>query len=140
MYIKYYHVEEPAVIESITIDNNSDFAALMKITDQTDASTIKQFVNSHIGTVIEFDGCIALMMKHNNYKTRFDVCIAGGDYDADRVYGPLFAFEDVNYYDMNVSGSDTVTQGMNFRVIAEIEGFSDAGGYVILKPVSLIAR
>lgn len=140
VYIKYYHVEEPAVIESITIDNNSDFAALMKITDQTDASTIKQFVNSHIGTVIEFDGCIALMMKHNNYKTRFDVCIAGGDYDADRVYGPLFAFEDVNYYDMNVSGSDTVTQGMNFRVIAEIEGFSDAGGYVILKPVSLIAR
>ena len=58
----------------------------------------------------------------------------------DEYHGMLFAFEDVNYYDMNVSGSDTVTQGMNFRVIAEIEGFSDAGGYVILKPVSLIAR
>ncbi len=139
VYIKYYHVEEPVVVESITVDNNSDFAALMQITDQTDAATIKQFVNTHIGDVIEFDGCIAFMMNHNNYKTRFDVCMASGDYTG-RMYGPLFAFEDVNYYDMKVSGSDSVSQGMLFRITAEIEGFSNAGGYVILKPVSLVAR
>ena len=59
--IKYYIVEEP--MPNITIDNDADFAALMKITDQTDAATIKQFVNTHIGDVIEFDGCVALMMK-----------------------------------------------------------------------------
>ena len=139
VYIKYYHIEELEIVESITIENNSDFAALMQITDQTDAATIKQFVNTHIGDVIEFDGCIAFMMNHNNYKTRFDVCMAGGDYEG-RVYGPLFAFEDVNYYDMNVSGSDSVSQGMLFRIAAEIVGFSDAGNYVILKPVSLVAR
>ena len=63
--IKYYIVEEP--MPNITIDNDADFAALMKITDQTDAATIKQFVNTHIGDVIEFDGCVALMMKHENY-------------------------------------------------------------------------
>ena len=126
--------------EILTVDNNSDFAALMKIADQTDAATIKQFVNAHIGEVIEFDGCIALMMNHNNYKTRFDVLIAGGNYDADKVYGPLFAFEDVSYYDMNVSGSDTVAEGMNFKIVAEIKGFSDEGGYVLLEPVSLTER
>ena len=136
--IKYYIVEEP--MPNITIDNDADFAALMKITDQTDAATIKQFVNTHIGDVIEFDGCVALMMKHENYNTRFDVAMAGGDYDSDRVYGPLFAFEDVNFYDMNVSGTDTVAQGMNFHIVAEIKGYSEAGGYLILDPVSMTGR
>lgn len=136
--IKYYIVEEP--MPNITIDNDADFAALMKITDQTDAATIKQFVNTHIGNVIEFDGCVALMMKHENYNTRFDVAMAGGDYDSDRVYGPLFAFEDVNFYDMNVSGTDTVAQGMNFHIVAEIKGYSEAGGYIILDPVSMTGR
>ena len=49
----------------------------MKITDQTDAATIRKFANSYKGKVIEFDGCVAFMMQHGNYKTRFDVCLAG---------------------------------------------------------------
>lgn len=125
---------------NLTIENNSTFASLMQITDQTDAATIKDFVNAYKGDTIEFDGCIAFMMKHENYNTRFDVCMAGGNYNADRVYGPLFAFENVNYYDMNVSGTDTVAQGMNFRITAKIKGFSDSGGYIILEPVSLVSR
>ncbi len=135
-----YRVKPEKPVENLTIENNTDFASLMKITDQTDATTIKAFVNAHKGETIEFDGCIALMIKHENYKTRFDVCIAGGNYDADRVYDPLFSFEDVNYYDMNVSGTDTVAQGMNFRITAKIIGFSDAGGYIVLDPVALKAR
>lgn len=131
---------EPFIVENITVNNNSDFATLMQISDQTDATTIKNFVNSYIGTVVEFDGCVALMMKHENYNTRFDVAMVGGDYDDERVYGPLFAFEDVNYYDMNVSGTDTVAQGMNFRIAGEIKGFSSEGGYIILEPVSMTLR
>ncbi len=126
-------------VTAITIDNSAEFASLMSITDQTDTVTIKKFVNSHLGRVIEFDGCIALMMNHKNYTTRFDVCMAGCDYDS-KVYGPLFAFEDVNYYDMNVSGSDSVSEGMNFTIKAKIVGYSDEGGYVILEPISLKAR
>lgn len=140
VYIRYYCVKTPSITESITIENNGDFAALMSITDQTDAATIKKYAISHTDDVIEFDGCIVFMMKHKNLKTRFDVCLAGCDYNASTVYGPLFAFEDVNYYDMNVSGSDSVAQGMNFRITAKIKGFSEAGGYIILKPVSLVAR
>lgn len=124
---------------NITIENNTEFASLMKITDQTDTARIKAYANSHKGDIIEFDGCIALMMQHKKYKTRFDVCIAGGDYKG-RVYGPLFAFEDVSYYEMKVTGSDTVSQGMLFRITAEIEGFSDEGNYIILEPKALVAR
>lgn len=125
---------------NLTIENNEDFAKLMQITDQTDSTTIKNFVSSHKGDKIEFDGCIALMMKHEDYKTRFDVCIAGGNYTSDKVYGPLFAFEDVNYYDMNVSGSDTVAEGMNFTITAKIKGFNEEGCYIILEPVALKTR
>lgn len=125
---------------TLTIENSTDFSSLMKITDQTDVATIKSFVNAHKGDTIEFDGCIVLMMKHEDYKTRFDVCMAGGNYSDGRLYGPLFAFEDVSYYSMNVSGSDTVAERMSFRITAKIKGFSDAGNYIILEPVELVAR
>ena len=132
--------EKPVVKDpNITIDNNADFAALMRITNQTDAATIQKFVSSHIGHVIEFDGCIAFMAQHGSYKTRFDVCMAGGDFSG-RVYGPLFAFEDVSFYDMNVTGSDTVAGGMLFRIAGKITGYSTEGGYIILKPVFLKSR
>lgn len=133
--IMYY-----AVAQNITVENNTDFAALMKITDQTDTDTIKKLIAPLIDNIVEFDGCIVLMMNHNNYKTRFDVCLAGVDYEAERVYGPLFSFEDVSFYDMDVSGTDTVAQGMNFRITAKVKGFDDKGNTVILEPVSLVTR
>lgn len=67
------------------------------------------------------------------------VCLAGGDYTG-KVYGPLFAFEDVNFYEMNVSGTDTVAGGMLFRIAGEIKGYSAEGGYIILEPVFMRAR
>lgn len=123
-----------------TVENSADFAALMSITDQTDAETIKQYVSSHLGTVVEFDGCVGLMMHHADYNTRFDVAIFNGDYDGSRLYGPIFAFENVNFHDMNVSGTDTVAEGMNFRITGEIKGFNEEGCYIILDPVSMILR
>ena len=146
--IKYYSVKEvatesttkaPETTPNITVENNADFAALMGITDQTDATTIQKYVRLLKGKVIEFDGCVVFMMQHGIYKTRFDVCLANGDYSG-RVYGPLFGYEDVNFYDMHVSGADTVAQGMLFRIEAKVVGFNSEGGYVILEPVSMIAR
>lgn len=131
---------KPAEQESnITIENNTDFAALMKITDQTDTVTIRNFANAYKGKVIEFSGCVAFMMQHGSYTTRFDVCLANGNYD-ERVYGPFFAFENVNFYDMNVSGTDTVAGGMLFRIAGKIIGFSEEGEYIILEPVFMKAR
>ncbi len=127
-------------VGNITIDNNEDFANLMKITDLTDNATIKKFVNAHIGDVVEFDGCVALVMNHEEYTTRFDVLIVGGDYNAERVYGPFFAYENVSFFDMKVSGTDVVNGGMNFHFTAEIEGFNEEGGYIILDPIETKAR
>lgn len=126
----------------ITIDNNENFSELMKITDQTDSTTIKNLLKliRKEGKIVEFDGCIGFLMQHENYKTRFDVLVVGGDYTAERVYGPLFSFENVSFFDMNVSGTDTVEGGMNFHIIAKIKGFNDEGNYVILDPIELKVR
>ena len=132
--------EKPVEKEpNITIENNTDFAEMMAITDQTDAATIQKYVRKLTGKVIEFDGCVVFLMQHGNYKTRFDVCLANGDYSG-RVYGPLFSFEDVNFYEMHVSGADEVAGGMLFRITAKVVGFNSEGNYVILEPVSMKAR
>lgn len=125
-------------ITTITIENNRDFADLIKISS-TDSTSIKKFVNAHIGDIIEFDGCIAFMMNHGNYNTRFDVAMMAGSYTG-TTSGPVFSFENVNYYDMNVSGSDEVSQGMHFRITGKILGYNSSGNYIILEPVSLKAR
>lgn len=114
--IVYWKIEETKLPDILTIDNNQDMAKIMKITNQGDTKTISAFATKYKGKTIKFNVCIALMMKHENYKTRFDVAIANGDYKEKRVNGPLFSFMDVNYYDMNVSGSDSVAAGMNFTI------------------------
>ena len=122
----------------IIFDNNEEFNTLM--TTKAYVATTRNFANAHKGEVVEFDGCVALMMKHENYNTRFDVCLAVGDYTADETYGPLFAFENVNFSGMNVSGTDTVAEGMDFRIAGEIVGYSSEGNYIILKPVFMRYR
>lgn len=130
----------------LTINNSDEFAELMKLEDQTDSKTIRTFVNMHKGEKVDFDGCVAYMdnavntLTDKKMKTRFDVAIVGGDYNAKRVYGPFFAFENVNFYDMNVSGTDTVAEGGNYKFKAIVEGFNEKGNYIILKPVSTVAR
>lgn len=81
-----------------------------------------------------------MMMNHGKYKTRFDVCIANGDYNAPRVYGPLFSYIDVSYYDMKAVDTDIIAPKMNFHITAKIEGFSSKGNYIILKPIETKLR
>lgn len=131
---------EDNVPQYITVENDSAFANLMKITDQTDATRINNFASLYRGKIIEFDGCVVFLMKHGSYTTRFDVCLAGCDFESDRVYGPLFSFMDVSYNDMNVYGSDSVEGGMNFHIIAEIKGFDAAACCIELEPVKMIKR
>lgn len=136
--IHYYEVEE--VKPNLTTANCQELVKLLQLTDPNDAS-VRTFVNTYEGRTVEFDGCVVVMMQHEEYETRFDVCLVSGDYDTNRVIsGPIFAFENVNFYDMHVSGTDTVAAEMNFHIEAEIEGFSEEGSYIILKPVSITYR
>lgn len=135
----------PKTEEVITIENNDDFADLMK-TNNDDYKKILDFVSEHEGDIIQFDGTVAFMMHSRNpitneeYKTRFDVLMVGGNYDDAQTYGPQFAFENVAFYNMNVVGTDTVAERMNFTIKGEIVGYDSSGNCILLEPVSMIER
>lgn len=128
--------ESQTTKSNVTVNNNNDFAALMKLKDATDAKTIKKYVDKLTGEDIELDCEVIFMMNHGTYKTRFDVCLGQADADG-YLQGPLFEYIDVNYYDMHVSGSDTVSGGMTFHIVATVLGFDEEGCCVKLDPVSM---
>jgi hypothetical protein len=66
--------EELVVIEAeiITIENNEDFAALLKLKNEFDPS-IKAFAEKYAGRTIEFDCNIASIGPHGDTTTRYDI-------------------------------------------------------------------
>ena len=90
--------------EILTVKNNEDLAAVLAVKDETDP-IIGEFAKKYAGRTIEFDGNIANMMQHGNYKTRYDILIYAGDYSETTAIGPNFKFEDVNVFDLNLTGS-----------------------------------
>jgi predicted small lipoprotein YifL len=128
--------------EIITIDNNKEFAALLKITD-TGHKTIKEFASKYAGRTIEFDGNIAYMNKHENYKTRYDFLVNSGDYSETSTFGPNFQFKDCNYYDLNLTGDnipDSIRMGDNLHFVAKIEGYNEVQELFFLNPISTKVR
>lgn len=126
-------------ITNITIENNEEFAAIMKLSDPS-SPEIADFANSHIDQIVEFDGCVAYIMHHNNYKTRFDVLLVKGDYHEKGPYGAFFAFIDVSFFDMKVDGTDTVARTMGFHIVGKIKEYNEEGNTIVLQPVSLTYR
>lgn len=127
---------EPA--ENLTAENCPDLAAMLSNKAEIDDS-YSAFATKYKGRVIEFDGRIDYCTKHGDYNTRFDYLVSAGDYDPDHQIGPAFKFEDVNYYDLNTD-LDTVSVGLNVRIVAEVISFDSNSGLFYLEPVSVTGR
>lgn len=112
---------EPA--ENLTVENCPDLAALLALRDPGDPS-VAVFASKCYGQVIEFDGCVMNMQHHGDFDTRWDVLLGAGDYDENSVLGPYFRLTDVNFYDMNVSGGDSVYAGLNVHIVAEVGDYN----------------
>ena len=125
--------------EILTPENCPDLAALLQLSDPEDPS-VSAFATTYSGRTIAFDGCILDMQHHGNYSTRFDVLIGANDYDLYRAYGPNFHLTNVNYYDMNVSGSDSVYAGLNVHIVAKVEDYDAITTLFELDIVSMTAR
>lgn len=140
--------EEPAEIpidsneENLTVDNCAELAEILMLKDNFDSS-IKAFAQKYDGRIIEFDGNTAYVSTHENYNTRFDYLIYAGDYSETSVEGPSFQFEDVSYYDLNLTGDnvpDSFGVGLNIHIVAEIIEYDDNTGLFKLDPVSITMR
>jgi hypothetical protein len=94
-----------AADQVLTVANNKEFAALLRLGDYCDDS-IGRFADKYQGKRIEFDGSIANMMNHGSYQTRYDILIGPGNKGADTGIGPAFKFDNVNIYDLNLAGAN----------------------------------
>ena len=128
--------------EILTIENNEDMAALLKVGDFD--PFISEFAEKYSGRIIQFDGYIASMTPHDGYETRFDLLIYTGNYGESSGNALSFKFEDVNIVsDLKLTGSNIpehISEGQNLRITAEVEEYNEVSGLFFLKPVSTEIR
>ena len=124
---------------NLTRENCPDLAALLMLRDPGDSS-VAAFASKYYGRVIEFDGCVMNMQRHGDYNTRWDVLLGSGDYDENSALGPNFHLTDVNFYDMNVSGGDSVYAGLNVHIVAEVGDYNSNSQLFELDIISMGIR
>jgi hypothetical protein len=132
--------ESPA-IEVITLRNNREFAALLKA-DTCDEENVT-FAAKYTGRTVAFDGSIVHMQSYGDYATRFDLLLGPGDKGPKTTVGPAFKYEDVNVFDLNLTGDKipaAVGEGDRFRFVAEVREFNTVQCLFYLDPVSTEVR
>jgi Domain of unknown function (DUF4839)/PASTA domain len=131
----------PAALPVLTIQNNPELRALLAGSDG-DMERIQAFADKYEGQTIEFDGNIANMMPHADFKTRYDMLILAGDYSETSAKGPNFKFEDINVQDLHLTGANVsaVGQGDNLRFTAVVGEYNADNGLFFLDPVSTKVR
>ena len=134
--------DESDADQVLTVANSKEFAALLRVGDYCDES-IGRFADKYEGKGVEFDGSIANMTNHGDYDTRYDILLGPGDKGPETVVGPAFKFEDVNVFDLNLTGAnkpDYVGAGDRLRLVAEVGKFNPDQCIFFLEPVSTEVR
>jgi len=124
--------------EILSVKNNEDLASVLAVKNTNDP-IVGEFAKKYAGRTIEFDGYIAHMMPHEKYTTRYDILINAGDYSETTFSGPDFKFEDVNVFDLNLTGSEipeTIGEGQNLHITAVVEEYNENPGLFFLEPIS----
>lgn len=128
--------------EVLTIDNCMELANILSNKSEIDES-YSSFASKYAGRTIEFDGRIDYVVKHGNYNTRYDILVSAGDYDPNSQIGPIFKFEDVGVYDLDLETlylEDEIEVGKNVRIIAKVGKFDRKSTLFFLDPVSVTER
>ena len=129
--------------EILTVENNKDLASILAVKGNNDL-IISEFAKKYAGKTIEFNGNIAHVMPHENYKTRYDFLIYAGDYsETSGSGGPSFKFKDVNVSDLHLTGSkipENIVAGQNIRIIAKVVEYNEKQALFFLTPISTEIR
>lgn len=132
---------EPELPDVLTVENNKDLAALLQKPEDYDRFT--RFAKTYQGKKIEFDGNLAALAPHGNYKTRVDALIYVGDYsETEAGPGPSFQFRDVGSVGL-LSGPNIpeyLSAGLNLHIIATVDRFERRTGLFLLKPDTVTVR
>lgn len=126
----------------MNISNSPELVAILTTKNEFDP-LIKQFADKYRGKTIEFDGYTANAARNDDYKTRFNYLICVGDYNSSSAVGPQFQIQDVNYYDLHLSGDnvpDTFGTGLNIHIIAKVGTYSENTGLFQIEPIKITMR
>lgn len=117
--------------------DNPDFAYIL---NNFDEAKTQEFVEKYKGQIVEFDGHVAYMHSHENYKTRFDFLLNVGDWEEGNYVG-MMAFENLAFHELKfVDETDTVSTGTNLHIKARIINAEKKGQLIYLEPLELRSR
>lgn len=128
--------------EILTVDNSKDLAELLAGSDS--GPVVEKFAAKYKDQLIEFDASVWALAQHGNYKTRYDILIAAGNFDENRSPGPSFQFRDVNttndLHYTNESPTGTIGIRDNIRVVARVGKYSPDSLLFQLEPIETSFR
>lgn len=102
----------------------------------------RQFAEKYKGKVIEFDGHVAYINPHGNYKTLYDILIDGGDWvslEQTNYFGINMQFQNIAPAMSVLSELDDLYLGQNLHIKARVLEFT-RGELLILEPIEVSAR
>lgn len=103
----------------------------------TDASW---FSSEYRGCVITFDGYVASLIHHEDYKTRWDVLILAGDSGSATATGPYFRITDVALSEMSITNADWLQEGDEISITAVVGDYTSKYDWLEIDPVSTTVR
>ncbi len=132
---------EPEATQVLTSRNSKELAAILR-GGECDVS-VRRFAKNYKDRTIQFDGSVVDVAPHGSYETRFDYLLGPGNEGPDTTVGPIFKYEDVNYYDFNLTGKDapaSIDVGDRFRFLAEVDRYVADTCIFFLNPVETQTR
>ena len=130
--------EETEANEVYSISDSEDLQELIKLDNEKDESSIISTVSKYEGKKIELQLLTAFVEPYEDYDTRFNYLLYAVDGEKVMLSGPAFMFENVNFSDLHMIGSnipETFDIGILCNVTAEVDGYED--GMILLIPVSI---
>lgn len=132
--------EATTVDDTLNLENCPELQSLIHLDRGVSGAEIKAFAEKYKGKTIELEMLTAFVENNKNYKTRFNYLLYAVQDGNVMLAGPSFAFEDVNYYDLNLTGDnipDTFGITTHCLVKAEIDGYNSNSEWILLDPVSI---
>jgi len=127
---------------NLTTENCIELSNILSMKAEN-APEYKEFAEKYKGKIIEFDGRIDYITNYKDYNTRYDILVSAGDYDPDHQRGPIFKFENVAAYNLNLDTlylEEELQVGVNVHIIAKVKSYNSNSYLFFLEPISVSRR